>query len=189
MIIALVGKKRAGKDTVANYLQQRLNFVRYGFADPIRNMCKDIFLWNDDWIENHKEEIDYRWGISYRQVAQKIGTELFQYRLREELPEFDQVVNNKLWVKRFIELYRMNPEKKYVISDCRFEHEEIELRNLGAIFIRILRKDTDTVQDNHPSETYIDSIKYDYILNNDADKEYLYTQVGLVIRNIYDKQK
>ena len=43
MRIALTGKMRSGKDTVADYLVEYHNFHRFAFADGIRKVCALAF--------------------------------------------------------------------------------------------------------------------------------------------------
>ena len=73
LIIALSGKKRSGKDTVADYLVERFGFVKYGFADPIKEIGKIMFDFSEEQLNtDKKEEIDKRWGISPRQFTRDL---------------------------------------------------------------------------------------------------------------------
>jgi hypothetical protein len=191
MIISLISKKRAGKDTVSNILQNNnsVQFVRYGFADCLRHMAKEIFLWDDDWIENHKEEIDSRWGLSYRQFTQKAGTELFQYALCNELPKFNIVTGHNLWINRFKYIYEQNSSINYVITDTRFLHETKVLKDLGAIFVRIHRDSTEKVIDTHISENNLNSFKADYDIYNNGTLLDLENSVNALLVKINQDRK
>ena len=67
MIIGISGKKRSGKDTVADFLIQEYGFIKYGFADPIKQIAKIIFGFNEEQLYgDKKEEIDKIWKIKPR---------------------------------------------------------------------------------------------------------------------------
>ena len=66
MIIAVIGKKRSGKDTLANYLVKNYNFKKYGFGDPVKEICKLMFGFSQEQIDTDlKEEQDtYNYFLS-----------------------------------------------------------------------------------------------------------------------------
>ena len=43
LLIGLVGRKRHGKDTVADYLTQKYNFTKDSFASPLKKTLKELF--------------------------------------------------------------------------------------------------------------------------------------------------
>lgn len=174
MIIAISGFKRSGKDTCADYIVSNYGYERYGLADPMREFIKDVFGWDDNWINNHKEDIDPYWGISYRQIAQVIGTEWFQIDICNRFPLFAQNIGRQVWIKRFERLYLENP-KDYIISDLRFPHEENIIRKLGGKIIKLEREGCVTT--NHESELLIPSIKADYIIENNYSLDSLYDKL------------
>ena len=131
-IIGLCAKKRAGKDTLAYHLIENYGYVRYAFADPLKNACREIFLLNDEQMDGSlKETFDDRWGVSPRVLFQRIGTEMFREKLTNVFPEMETIANN-LWVYRFEQWYKEqlkeNPNLKVVITDCRFPNERRKWR-------------------------------------------------------------
>ena len=81
MLIAFLGKKSSGKDTVANFLIKNDDYIKYVFADPLKKGIQAFFNLSDDQLydEKLKEIIDPRWGVSPRKLLQTIGTDIFQY--------------------------------------------------------------------------------------------------------------
>ena len=76
MIIGLSGKKRVGKDTIADHLVKRHGFIKYSFADPIKDIAKVLFSFSDEQLYgNDKEKLDERWNIIPRDFYQKFGTD------------------------------------------------------------------------------------------------------------------
>ncbi len=181
MIILISGYKRSGKDTIADYLVQKYGFTRYGFADPIKETVKYLFDWNDDWINNNKETIDERWGISYRQAAQWLGTEAFQYSICEKYPLFKETIGRSFWVKKFENLYN-NKENNYVLSDYRFPHEYELLKHLNPICIKVERDGCEF--DGHESESYIETLHYNHIIENNTLLPALYFKIDGIMKKI-----
>ena len=83
-IIGLSGYKGSGKDTVADFLCEKYGFIKYGFADPIKEIAKIMFDFSED--ETLKEVVDERWGISPREFYQKFGTEYGQFITGQMIP-------------------------------------------------------------------------------------------------------
>jgi len=115
ILIGLVAPKRSGKDTAANYLCSSYGFKKYNFADPLKNGIREIFGFTYEQLEgDDKEKIDSFWGVSPRELFQKIGTELFQYELPKIVHQFKDY-DRTFWVKCFerwylsqLETYRIN---------------------------------------------------------------------------------
>jgi len=51
MIIGLIGNKRVGKDTVADYICEKFQFKKYAFADGVKDTCKVLFNFTDDQLK------------------------------------------------------------------------------------------------------------------------------------------
>jgi len=188
MIIAITGYKRSGKNTVSDYLKSKYGFTEYAFAKPIKEVASLIFGWSMDHIENSKELVDERYGISPRQFLQWFGTEGMQYILPDFYPAMKEKVGRGIWVKIFEELYRCNPNTDYAISDFRFPHEEKALKDLGAYTIKVINPRINNV-DTHESEKHIDVFKCDYFIYNTDTFENLYSQVDEIITNILRTEK
>ncbi len=166
MIIGICGKKRSGKDTVADILVKEYGFSKYAFADPIKEICKTAFFWDDERMNGlDKEVYDPQWGLSPREAMQRIGTELFQVELGEYLPNFKEINGRSLWVRRFKYWYEnINDNQNVVVSDVRFLHEHQILKSLDFVFLKIERPST--ISDSHASESAIDSLSYDHLIKN-----------------------
>jgi len=163
MLFAICGHKRHGKDSIADVLVAHFGFRKDQFARPMKEACSAIFGWSAEYIENEKETIDPRWGISPRQALMLLGTEWGQYMLSGEFPEFKRITGRKLWARRTLDLY--NPSENLVISDMRFPHEAEEVRERGGKIIRVIRP-TFPTDLSHESEKAVGDIQADiYVCN------------------------
>lgn len=176
-IVALCGPRRVGKDTIANYL------VGYGYEHikitaPLKAVCKTLFHFTDDQLEtDSKEFVDPRWEVSPRQVMQFIGTEVFQYKIQELLPQ----MGRNFWINSLTALIESNPDKKYVISDLRFLHEHKALERFDMYTIKI---SSNRVQQNntdlHPSEREYQNVVENVHIQNNGTKEDLYSKLDTI---------
>lgn len=183
MIIAITGKKRAGKTTAARFLVESHGFREYAFAEPMKIALMVIFDWDHRHVYGDlKEELDPRWGISPRQALQHIGTEWGQFRLSEAFPEFGHVTDRRLWVRRFGIIHdRATHCSRWVISDLRFPHELEELRRIDdTVVIKVVRPGFESI-DTHASEQ-IDEIEPDYTILNDGTIDQLRSALWYVCK-------
>jgi hypothetical protein len=175
-IIAICGAKRTGKDCVANYISENFNYEHVKIAQKLKDMCKLLFSFTDHQMEcDIKDDIDPKWGVSPRQCMQFFGTEVMQYNIQELLPD----IGRKFWINSLVA--SMKPDHKYVISDMRFHHEYVELKNLGAIFIRVDRDSVVDTNDTHQSELEYKQLPVDYTIKNNSSKEDLYKAVTRIL--------
>ena len=190
MIVGLIGAKRTGKTTCAEYLINNYKFESIAFADPIKQACKIIFDFDEEQLEGkYKETVDERWGITPRQAFQIMGTDFFRQFLPENHKEFEKVVGNKMWIKRLMIWCEKNKEKNIVISDIRFPNEAEEVKKMGGILIKITNPKVNINKDSHISEQLIDKIDYDYLINNNSDINSYYLQIDVLFNKIMEKMK
>jgi len=192
-IIGFVGKKNSGKDTAGDYLINRFNYIRYAFGDPVKKICKILFNLSEEQLNDRvlKEAIDNRWGISPREMFQKIGTEFGQDMIFTLFPKLKNNISfkqNQLWVnlcKSWLDNIE-NKDKNIVITDVRFKHEAEFIKNQGGLLIHIYRDISNSSNDCHVSETEInDIIKDKNLIDFEVDNNFqlldLYSQIDKII--------
>ena len=163
-IIGLTGHAGTGKDTVRAMLEQR-GFVGLAFADPIRQMIRDLFSSNgisEAYMDERalKEQPIPQLGLSYRHLAQTLGTEWGRRCLGEGF-----WLNIASAYMADITNQTFGP-LSFVISDVRFPNEAAWVKQRGGQLWRIVRHDAPPVRD-HDSERLIDSLPYDQRIVND----------------------
>jgi hypothetical protein len=157
MIIGIIGYKGSGKDVMADYLVQNFEFTKISVAEPIKNACRDLFLLTDEHFHDRvlKETKIPFWGLSPREILQKVGTDLFRH-------QFDDQFWVKILEQRLLS-FRHNNIENIVISDIRFQNEADVVKKYGGTLVYIDRFSRSN--DNHESERlYIDRI--DNIITN-----------------------
>lgn len=174
-LIAVCGYKRSGKDTVANFISDTYGHEHIKIAAKLKNIVKTLFNFTEEQVEtDSKEVVDNRWGVTPRHVMQFMGTEMFQYKIQELLPNIDR----RFWIMNIINETRDKIDKGYplIISDLRFKHEYMELQKYGVYIIRV-NKNNIRGTDTHPSEVEFLDIPADLIINNDGSITDLYNSL------------
>lgn len=156
--IALIGRARCGKDTIADYLVREHGYVRVAFADALKEMALSVdpiaISDEDDWGvpgERLSEVVGY-WGWEVakdrcpevRRFLQNLGV-----AVREQKPDF--------WLRAGLEKFVSVRGRPVVFTDVRFRNEAEALENWGFLTVSVTRpcritEGLDAV-DTHVSET------------------------------------
>ncbi|WP_406138823.1 hypothetical protein OH828_14480 [Streptomyces anulatus] len=178
--IALVGKARSGKDTVAKRLIQRFAYTRVAFADPLRMMALDV----DPIVcaQSH-----YR----LKAIVEDIGWD----RAKEDYPEIRRILQNigqtvrdldpKFWLRQGLDKIEVADRWNLpvVVTDVRYRNEVRALVNRDFLTVRILRDGAGLSGDSgkHDSETELDGFECDRVISNDGTVAELNTIVDTLV--------
>lgn len=189
LLIGIVGKNRVGKDTLSNYLVNHHQFTQYSLAQPIKDVARILFDFNEEQLEgNDKEKIDEEWGISPRQFFQQFGTEIMQKNIYKYLPSLKQKIPLKtFWIAKTIKKIqkdRDNKINKHVISDVRFLHEAKQILEMGGYLIKIERPSKKEILENND---FNDMIKMCQIEDEEHLRETLHHESQTQVNDISDK--
>lgn len=153
--IALVGKMRSGKDTVADILSD-YGYAEYKLGSGIGDVVEMLF-------------VDGKHGLSNRELYQKIGQQM-------------RKIDSEVWIKKLLRRIEVNNPKLVVVSDVRQKNEEIALRAAGFTIVKVYADEgirIDRIKNtpgekfdidafNHETELSVDDIIADIsIANND----------------------
>ncbi len=179
-IIGITGQKFSGKDTLGSYFVKNYNYEQIAYADALKDAVKCIFDFDDEQLYgSKKEEIDEFWGTTPRQVLQFVGTDLFRNHTHELMPNIGKDIWIQVVKRKIMNKMKKNPNACFVITDARFHNEVDIVKQLGGTVIKLKRNTG--CQDNHESETLIDSLPADYEFENNVSKEELYDKVMKVL--------
>ena len=163
-VIAICGLKRAGKDTLANYISLKYGYNHVKISTTLKNVVKAAFKVSDDDLESSQKDLIHpKLGVSTRVIMDFIGTHVFQYELQKIL----QNVKRCFWINQLIE----NEKAHFpiVISDLRFQHEVEMLTQFRCLIIRI---DKDGVcTDSLDSEKESSQLPAHYTLHNNESQK------------------
>ena len=165
MIIAFSGKARSGKTTAAIAVQKMFPKTKptaiLSFAHPLKSMVTEEFghLFSPEDLKNNKGKKirlgDRDWTL--RGLLIRFGN---MYRELEE----------DFWINKLMKHVRgLSDTCDIAIDDVRYPNELRILRENGAKIVRIERPGVELIDD--PSETLLDTAKFDAVVHNDGDKD------------------
>ena len=187
LIIGLIGQAGSGKDSAALLLLQHWKLAGHvafvtSFADPIRAMCREFLLHAgvqhpDRYLFDRelKETIIPEIGVSYRHLAQTLGTEWGQ-----------QCIGRDAWIRALD--YRMKTHcnhggTHFVVPDVRFTFEADWLCSQGGVIWRIERPGVAPVR-AHVSESESTHISSHRVILNDGTLTDLAQTVGFELTRL-----
>jgi Deoxynucleotide monophosphate kinase len=178
-IIGITGKAGSGKDTIVEmFLKNHEHPLsqRLAFGDGVKHSAAAIFREDLGNFYENKEELSERWGITYREMLQKLGTEFAR-----------DMIDPDFWVKWLEVKIREVPDaiKLIFITDVRFDNEAMWIKQQGGIVVEVIRDGDSTLaslDQLHSSEGGITHSLVDYAIVNRETPENLGIQMDKVLK-------
>ena len=229
MIIGINGKINSGKDTVGRIIQYLMldeNTTKYfvqdwinkehylldthsnweikKFAGKLKQIASILTGATLEQLEDQdfkKQEMDPEWGITYRELLQKLGTEAMRNGLHENVWVNALMADYKALETHKVPRYYDEFSKKglagyegiweypnWIITDMRFPNEMDIVKAKGGITIRVnrVRYISTHSEGEHESERALDNHKFDYVIDNNGSISDLIDKVKdiLTLNNI-----
>jgi len=185
MLVGIHGLKGSGKTTIAKYLQEKYHFIEKPFADPLKEICKVLFLLDDDQLYGtleQKEQPDPRWfGCSPRKMFQYVGTELFRNQLDQIMPGLGEDVFIHHFKLQFPKYQKLN----VIISDVRFQNEINMIHELGGIVIKIQTENV-LVHTHSSEKDQYNTRNCDYVVYNNSTKDELFQHIDFILQKEFN---
>ena len=164
-IIGFAGKKRSGKDTAADIIDQYSNnkVKTFAFATILKEVVQKVFLISDEQMINLKEVKIERLGYSPRQLLQNFGDHFRKVNPNVFTDYMDHIISS------YIE------SDTIIITDVRFDDECMFIKKHNGVLIGIDAEERlkSTVVDNHCTEKGVSKDLVDFwVTNNGTKKEF-----------------
>lgn len=163
-LIGLCGYAGSGKDTVRDLLEAR-GFSGFAFADPIRAMLRALLESNgicSGYMDERalKEAVIPSLDVSYRHMAQTLGTEWGRGCLRDDF-----------WLRiagaHMADAVYFAGAERFVVSDVRFLNEAEWVKQRGGVLWYVERTSAVPVR-AHLSESEIARLTVDRVIPNNG---------------------
>ncbi len=186
-VIGLGCTAQVGKDTAAEYWEKKFpgRVKRVAFADKLKQVCMLLFDLSYEQCygsKEIKEAIDPRWGMSPREILQKVG-------------EGMRKIYSDIWVDTVF--YTTIPDHQkdgydfFVISDVRYPNEGDKVHKEDGTLIKVLREAGGVeVGANHSSETAMkDYTAFDFIIDNNGSFEEYFETLDKLMEQIDGREE
>jgi hypothetical protein len=177
--IALIGKARSGKDSIAQHLTRYWSFTRVAFADPLKEMALRI----DPVVPNKMDEPDrlsrivgdYGW-----ERAKDLYPEV--RRFLQSLGQSVRELDDRFWINQAAPKLATAAgwNLPVVVTDVRYVNEAIALRDAGFTLVRVVRPGSAST-DMHVSENELDKFPVENLIVNDGTLFDLGCSVDLLV--------
>lgn len=213
-IIGVFGYAGSGKDTVGKLIQYNMSRSRIPIEEVIEDYSNNEWWMEEQsgweikkWAgklkyiasiitgipvekfedqEFKKTNLGPEWGMTVRDLLQKLGTEAMRDGLHKNV-----------WVNALMADYKIHPEHfndiangretgdgypNWIITDTRFPNEAQAIKDKGGMVIKVDRPGVGPVN-GHPSEDALKDYNFDYVIHNDGSINDLDNKVIEFINN------
>jgi len=164
VIVGITGKAGSGKDTaVEQFMSAHEHPLAYrlAFGTGVKHAAAYIFQEPLGKFYDNKEDMSAQWGITYREMLQKLGTDFAR-----------DMIDKDFWVKwlsnKVVEV--ADSIKLVFVTDVRFDNEADWIKKCGGIVVEIQRPGSisilDEAEQKHPSEHGVDRALIDVTIIN-----------------------
>jgi hypothetical protein len=187
--IAISGKARAGKNTVASFLVKHLglndnNSKIVALADPMKHIAKIMFP--DASTECLFGPSELRAKIIPGEFLDSDDKALTYRRFLLDLGAFGRKYNNDIWLNCLVKDAELSTDKiGYICSDVRFVNEYNYLKSHGFFMIRITREASTKINDvSELEQDQIPNDGFDYVIENNGSMLALEEEVKKIARGL-----
>ncbi len=174
ILIGLHGKARTGKDTLANHLIKKHQLLRYGPSVRVKDTTAIMFDFPRWYLDDDamKDMYDDFWGMTYREMAQKVGKESSR-----------DVFGNDIWMRHVerqlikiengIDMDSVGHARGIILADIRYANEAVWVKNHGGTVFFIVRGNAPKISgiEGHEGEAGLPLDLADSIIYNDGTIE------------------
>ena len=169
LIVGINGLAQHGKNTTADFLRDYLDALGYSceliaFADPIKELCKYVFGISEEDLNTSagkKRVQPTAYGLTSRQVMQKMGTESFR-----------DVFSYDIWTDFLARSAAKSEADVIAIPDMRFDNEIDFVKALPTTHgwaqttVKVFNPNVSAQAPAHVSEKPQPHDKFDMVISN-----------------------
>ncbi len=184
-VYAVIGQKRVGKDTTADFICKKLGCKKHALATPLKELVCNLFgvsmeqldeYKNEGWrleavTEDNKRNDWYtnKLNISFRSILQRCGDS------QKDFFGLD------CYMRKFHE--KLLYQEVIVVPDVRLKEEQKWLMaHTDVTFIKVTREVETDVDSAHRTESEVDELGYDVEIENNGTLEELYAKIDDIVR-------
>ncbi len=163
-IILLNAAPRAGKDTLANFLEMSEGIKHYKYAKKVRDVASILYpkinFWDESIKDLPQESLSFQ---TPREILIKVGTKAVR-----------NFVSQTAWVDALADEIENDNENVVVISDCGYQNEvDVMVDRFGANNVLLIQIYRDGLTFEGDSRSYVDGYCSFVTLRNQDKHKFL----------------
>ena len=198
MIIGVIGKARAGKDTFGLMLAEELfkltrqRYVLMAYAHELKlRVQKDFDLSYEQLWGEEKEKQDLRYAKRLKGFSSNPTDYWTPREILQSYGEFYRSINYNFWVDHLFEIIDDREYKRVIITDVRYMNEVDPIIDMKGIIIKVIRGiDNNIHGQEHISEIALDD--YDnirHVIENNGTLKDLKSAAKKVAKKLIEENK
>ncbi len=188
--IIISGKKQNGKDTIADYLIEKIRKHGYSckkisFADPVKDFCINTLGLKREYCygtgDDKKRLTHLAWEKMSLFLRDRYKDKTGYMTYREVLEVFGtDIIRNMFYGDTWLEapIRKDHGVDFVIIPDARFPNEINIFKDMGMPIVRVVRDDVDNSSTSE-AETALDDYSFDKIIYNNGTIADLYKKIDL----------
>lgn len=164
LIYMVSGKIRSGKDYVSDILVDKFGFIKYSFADKLK----------EETSESCNIELKY-FNTQFGKQSMSVYGKTYRQLLIDHA-EYKKMFDQNYYTKFVIKNIQKDYHDRIVISDFRYPYEyQLVKEKLNSFYeIKTINVQRDnSLVTNFKSENSLSEFEYDIIVDNNKDKEHI----------------
>lgn len=158
MILGITGGARHGKDTIANFICERVSKTKkVSFAEPLKRASQELFkgFGKIDWEAKDSEYLPIEGHHTVRDLYIAMGKGLREF------------LDANFWIKlALLDILISAKTHNVIITDVRYPNEATAIRAIGGKIVKVVRPSLLPYSD---AEKQIDNIAADKLVINNKD--------------------
>ena len=187
--IALSGKARSGKDTVAKMFANLLSESKpriEALANPMKQIIEIMFPGSSKECLYGASEL--RASVISNNYTDKHGKPLTYRQALLDMGAFARRYNEDIWLHCLLEGVKKDTNAT-IVSDIRRKNEFNFFKKHNFTMIRVVRDTYTRIDDlSETEQDLITNDEFSFIIDNNSTLETLFSQVKDIVRHIQDKQ-
>ncbi len=176
ILIALTGHMRAGKSTVAEYLEKKYNFKKFALAAPIKELIQALDLPLERKVLQHV-------GNCMRQIDEDVWLRAVWKKLKPYIDEGNDIVIEDVRLIREAMYFR---KKGFTIVKVNAS-SEIRKKRAEDRLKRSIPWETWKEWHDDPTEKEVDKIDADHELENETNANNLQKEIDKLIKRLKNR--
>ena len=197
MIIGIIGKARAGKDTFGLMLAEELfkltrqRYVLMAYAHELKLRVQKDFdlsyeqLWGDD-----KEKQDLRYAKRLKGFSSDPTDYWSPREILQSYGNFYTTINYNFWVDHLFEIIDDREYKRVIITDVRHINEVDPIIDRKGTLIKVVRDADNNIHgQGHISEVALDNYDVELVIENNGTLKDLKSAAKEVAKKLIKEKK